>query len=33
MPYTNNGPFFLALRDDPEFRRLMKRLNVPDDAL
>jgi serine/threonine-protein kinase len=33
LPYTNNSGHFLSERKDPEFRRLMKRLNVPDEAL
>jgi TolB-like protein/tRNA A-37 threonylcarbamoyl transferase component Bud32/Tfp pilus assembly protein PilF len=32
MPFNNNSTYFRPLRTDPEFRRLMKRLNVPDYA-
>ena len=32
-PYFNNSPRTQSLRADPEFRRLMKRVNVPDEAL
>ena len=32
-PYFNNGPVTQEFRADPEFRRLMKRINVPDAAL
>jgi tetratricopeptide (TPR) repeat protein len=32
-PYFNNGPVTQPLRGDPEFRRLMKRINVPDASL
>jgi TolB-like protein/Tfp pilus assembly protein PilF len=33
MPFVNNDPWTPSLRADPEFRRLMKRLNVPDASL
>ena len=33
IPFVNNDPWTQALRADPEFRRLMKRLNVPDASL
>jgi eukaryotic-like serine/threonine-protein kinase len=33
MPYVNNDSWAPYLRDEPEFRRLMKRLNVPDASL
>ena len=33
MPYVNNDQWSPYLRADPEFRRLMKRLNVPDASL
>jgi tetratricopeptide (TPR) repeat protein len=33
VPYLNNGPWTQPLRADPEFRRLMRRLNVPDASL
>ena len=33
MPYVNNDAWAPSLRADPEFRRLIKRLNVPDASL
>jgi hypothetical protein len=33
LPNTNGSLFADAARGDPEFRRLLKRLNVPDAAL
>jgi hypothetical protein len=33
MPYANNDPLTPWFRSDPEWRRLMKRLNVPDASL
>jgi tetratricopeptide (TPR) repeat protein len=33
MPYVNNDEWAPWFRNDPQFRRLMKRLNVPDAAL
>jgi serine/threonine-protein kinase len=33
LPSTNGSVFAERLRTDPDFRRLMKRLNVPDAAL
>ena len=32
-PYLNNNQWTQPFRADPEFRRLMKRINVPDAAL
>lgn len=32
-PYFNNSARTQLLRADPEFRRLMKRINVPDASL
>ena len=32
-PYFNNEAVTQPLRGDPEFRRLMKRINVPDASL
>ena len=32
-PHLNNIGWMQVLRADPEFRRLMKRLNVPDASL
>ena len=33
LPYNNGSPLFDALRYDPRFRALMKRLGVPDASL